>query len=780
MGSVTEKGETRSSEKAFRFARRFLDDEKERKKLQGEIDGRREDGRNAENAAADSSNDRSNEATRKSSPLQVMSNTDYGKYERLSKRLDEEEERKKKQEEAEAAAAREMMPGCSHDHSKERQIYEKPTGEKIDAAERFRQEGNAAFREKNYGLAAVNYRKALLQFDYTFPDTDEEQERMDSVKLPCHLNLAACKLHQQDYDEVYIQCRLALEMDPKNVKAFYRRGLAHLQQDDFVKAKEDLMEALAQEPNSKEIRDALMLLREKIQRYQRRSALTFKAMLRGDASGPPGEPLSSPPTEPGSDDGKQGRRASAWSAKTEASELRAPGDDEAVSRQARLEDRSSPGEVGPETRNDARAGSAGAPGGEKGPPGRGNEGAGRRTQAPSPTQREIPKIEEVSDDEQPALCAAGEGPEDGTDRAQRGEPGPPRGRKRSYNEVVTKPLSEQTVEERQTAALAKGRELQQKLLVLLRQKQQELKTVLERDAPGEVSAGAGHRSSSPARSRRPSFASSCSASSASSAWEVFSKRACSDSDASLERKRSRRNARARQEASHTVSPYVIALLVAVSGLFSACIGLLVGLCLSSGQDARQATDQPERGGCTAEGCEGEISTAALSTGALQGVLSFLSDGGVVLAGLTAAACVGIALLLVFLDGSQEETDGQRERLGRRSGSVSRKVDSGRRARTGSFSGASAARPGEGESSGEDSDASSEDDALAATASERKGEKAELGRLTTLPVPRRRKLTAEYIEEVAGPQRDIGSFPDRKIGTLHSDPAFDAVLRQWCN
>ncbi|PHJ22527.1 tetratricopeptide repeat-containing protein [Cystoisospora suis] len=203
------------------------------------------------------------------------------KYERLSKRLDEEEEQRKKREEAQALAAREMMQGCSHDHSKERQIYEKPTSEKIDAADRFRSEGNAAFREKNYGLAAVNYRKALLQFDYTFPDTPEEQQRMDSVKLPCHLNLAACKLHQQEYDEVYIQCRLALEMDPNNVKALYRRGLAYLQQDHFEKAKKDLLKAQSVEPVNREVRDALVLLREKIQRYKRRSLKTYKAMLQG-------------------------------------------------------------------------------------------------------------------------------------------------------------------------------------------------------------------------------------------------------------------------------------------------------------------------------------------------------------------------------------------------------------------------------------------------------------------------------------------------------------------
>ncbi len=54
-------------------------------------------------------------------------------------------------------------PGCSHDHRKEIEIYEKPTEEKIKAAERFRQEGNEAYRKKNMGLASVQYRKALLQ-----------------------------------------------------------------------------------------------------------------------------------------------------------------------------------------------------------------------------------------------------------------------------------------------------------------------------------------------------------------------------------------------------------------------------------------------------------------------------------------------------------------------------------------------------------------------------------------------------------------------------------------
>lgn len=147
----------------------------------------------------------------------------------------------------------------------ERQIYEKSTGEKLLAAERsddeclhlkcyavrFRLEGNEAVKQKNFGLASVNYRKvsdecsfssvfaqALLQFDYTFPDKPEEEEWMKREKLAAHLNMAYCKIHQkvveefsvlnfgnmlQDWDEALSQCRLSLEIDPRNCKALYRR-----------------------------------------------------------------------------------------------------------------------------------------------------------------------------------------------------------------------------------------------------------------------------------------------------------------------------------------------------------------------------------------------------------------------------------------------------------------------------------------------------------------------------------------------------------------------------
>lgn len=175
------------------------------------------------------------------------------------------------------------MGGCSHDHQKEWAIYEKSTDEKIKAADRFREEGNEAYRKHNYGLAAVHYRKALLQFDYTFPEGDEEEKRMEAVKVPCLLNLAACKCQQEDWDEVLTHCRLALEINPRLVKAYYRIGLAHLARDNFDEAKDALMTAHEIEPKNNDVLGALKRLKENIDNYKVRQKEVFREMVVGAA-----------------------------------------------------------------------------------------------------------------------------------------------------------------------------------------------------------------------------------------------------------------------------------------------------------------------------------------------------------------------------------------------------------------------------------------------------------------------------------------------------------------
>lgn len=83
---------------------------------------------------------------------------------------------------------------CTHDRRKEREIYDRPTSEKLDNAEYFKNEGNAAFRNAEYDKASYFYQKALLYFDYTFPDTEDENRRYSLLQEQCNNNMAQCKL----------------------------------------------------------------------------------------------------------------------------------------------------------------------------------------------------------------------------------------------------------------------------------------------------------------------------------------------------------------------------------------------------------------------------------------------------------------------------------------------------------------------------------------------------------------------------------------------------------
>eukprot|EP00930_Biecheleria_cincta_P047230 TRINITY_DN32693_c0_g1_i1.p1 TRINITY_DN32693_c0_g1~~TRINITY_DN32693_c0_g1_i1.p1 ORF type:complete len:394 (-),score=91.40 TRINITY_DN32693_c0_g1_i1:41-1222(-) len=225
----------------------------------------------------------------------TVTQIDYAKHEETVKELDRQEkeqeyERKKMEASQWCTLDHEHGPNCkrpptscSHDHQKEWQIYEKSTEEKIKAADRFRLEGNEAYRKHNYGLASVQYRKALLQFDYTFAETDELEKQVDAVKLPCLLNLAACKCQQEDWDEVITQCRLALEVNPRAVKAYYRQGLAHLARDNFELAKDALMSAHEIEPANKEVLASLQQLKTKIETYKIRRRDVAKEMMSGKA-----------------------------------------------------------------------------------------------------------------------------------------------------------------------------------------------------------------------------------------------------------------------------------------------------------------------------------------------------------------------------------------------------------------------------------------------------------------------------------------------------------------
>jgi tetratricopeptide (TPR) repeat protein len=99
-------------------------------------------------------------------------------------------------------------------------------------------EGTELFKGGNFRPAAARYQKALSHAAKFFDLSPDDIEEVKGVKLTLYLNLASCYLKMENYDMALRNCNDALEIDPKSVKALFRRSAAY-------EAKKDLDNALA-------------------------------------------------------------------------------------------------------------------------------------------------------------------------------------------------------------------------------------------------------------------------------------------------------------------------------------------------------------------------------------------------------------------------------------------------------------------------------------------------------------------------------------------------------
>ncbi|CRG96169.1 peptidyl-prolyl cis-trans isomerase, putative [Plasmodium gallinaceum] len=199
-------------------------------------------------------------------------NFDYSKFESCIKEIEEEEEEKKKIEKNKHHFINDRNP-CTHDHSKERQLYEKDSKEKIKASNAFNEEGKKAFYEKNFKLACVYFRKGLIQLDYSFPDLEQEKCEQKKLEINLHLNMALTKFHMSKYYECISECSTVLNFDQNNIKAYYRKGQAYMKLDLYNEAKQEFLKVLEIDPSNNNAKRSLLDLKEKILIYNKKNKL---------------------------------------------------------------------------------------------------------------------------------------------------------------------------------------------------------------------------------------------------------------------------------------------------------------------------------------------------------------------------------------------------------------------------------------------------------------------------------------------------------------------------
>ncbi|RWR80744.1 peptidyl-prolyl isomerase-like protein isoform X1 [Cinnamomum micranthum f. kanehirae] len=89
---------------------------------------------------------------------------------------------------------------------KDKESWDMNNAEKIEAAGKKKEEGNASFNVGKYARASKKYEKAAKFIEYDSSFSEEEKKQSKVLKATCNLNNAACKLKLKDYKEAVKLC----------------------------------------------------------------------------------------------------------------------------------------------------------------------------------------------------------------------------------------------------------------------------------------------------------------------------------------------------------------------------------------------------------------------------------------------------------------------------------------------------------------------------------------------------------------------------------------------
>jgi len=165
------------------------------------------------------------------------------------------------------------------DFEKDKESWDMATEEKLTAATKRKDEGNALFKDSKFGRATKKYKRALTFVDSDYGVADEDKAKFKQVKLLLYLNIAACKLQTKDYADVKENCNKALEIDPNSTKALLRRGKTYVDLDEWDLAKKDLKRVLEIDANNADAKKEMARLNKRIAEQNAKDKKVFGGMF---------------------------------------------------------------------------------------------------------------------------------------------------------------------------------------------------------------------------------------------------------------------------------------------------------------------------------------------------------------------------------------------------------------------------------------------------------------------------------------------------------------------
>merc|ERR1719443_546801 len=154
-----------------------------------------------------------------------------------------------------------------------------------NASVMLKNEGNVSLKAGKYEEALKDYKKAI--------DNIKDQSDKDAVTLRLQLlqNSSLCHLKQREYRTTIEVCEEALKIDPRSVKALFRRGQARHELGSLKEAFRDIRGASELSPDDKVLNEEL----EKLRNEMRDKGIMEEDVAPLDMAQPSGKPAAKQP-----------------------------------------------------------------------------------------------------------------------------------------------------------------------------------------------------------------------------------------------------------------------------------------------------------------------------------------------------------------------------------------------------------------------------------------------------------------------------------------------------
>eukprot|EP01029_Cantina_marsupialis_P018025 TRINITY_DN4096_c0_g1_i1.p1 TRINITY_DN4096_c0_g1~~TRINITY_DN4096_c0_g1_i1.p1 ORF type:complete len:903 (+),score=256.02 TRINITY_DN4096_c0_g1_i1:23-2731(+) len=165
--------------------------------------------------------------------------------------LAEKEEMEKKKQDLQDAEFEKLNPEFCDQFKEDLKERQKTDVEKETEAENLRVGGNKAFKEKLFDIALKHYQRAM---------------KLRPFKVPLLTNMALVHYQLGDVENCLEFCNRAIYIDPKCVKAYFKRAMIAKERQKYEKAIRDLEYANIADPKNKSVMKELKSLKSLVER----------------------------------------------------------------------------------------------------------------------------------------------------------------------------------------------------------------------------------------------------------------------------------------------------------------------------------------------------------------------------------------------------------------------------------------------------------------------------------------------------------------------------------